>query len=385
MNGGAETDIGPKAKNSFPRMSSICVIGAGVSGLTTAIELIRKGHRVTNVADATRDNTTSTAAAAFWYPFWTGVTPDHSWYRPTWAWESFITLNEFVADPATGVTEVQLLEYFDSTMKTADVSEVIESMWWRAMPRTDFEFLTRQQIPDLTCAGRRFQSGSRIRTLVVNMSCYLRRLEDVFSSLGGTIVDRHLIPSDLLRLSKEFDYVVSCCGLGARELVGDENVVPVEGIVVHVKPANDVRSITLAHTGKIFGRRPVYVVPRGGPNPDIVLGGTLGERRGGYPRHFPWPVPEEEWRIRGDAERIVRMCSEIEPGLGSPSTIVSNITSVSVGYRPRRVPSVRLEPQYGGPLAGRLIHNYGHGGGGITLSWGCAREVSKWVEWLAHS
>jgi D-amino-acid oxidase len=157
------------------------------------------------------------------------------------------------------------------------------------------------------------------------MSCYLRRLEDVFSSLGGTIVDRLLIPSDLLKLSKEFDYMVSCCGLGARELVGDENVVPVEGIVVHVKPANEVKSITLAHTGKIFGRRPVYVVPRGGPNPDIVLGGTLGERRGGYPRHFPWPVPEKEWRIRGDAERIVGMCSEIEPGLGSPSTIISNL------------------------------------------------------------
>jgi D-amino-acid oxidase len=45
-----------------------------------------------------------------------------------------------------------------------------------------------------------------------------------------------------------------------------------------------------------------------------------------------------------------------------------------VGLRPAR-PTVRLaaEPGDGGPL---IVHNYGHGGGGITLSWGCAREAA---------
>jgi D-amino-acid oxidase len=52
-----------------------------------------------------------------------------------------------------------------------------------------------------------------------------------------------------------------------------------------------------------------------------------------------------------------------------------------VGLRPVR-PSVRLEAE---PLsAGRVLwHNYGHGGAGVTLSWGCAAELTAAV--LARS
>jgi len=44
-----------------------------------------------------------------------------------------------------------------------------------------------------------------------------------------------------------------------------------------------------------------------------------------------------------------------------------------VGLRPGR-PSVRLEVEQVGDA--RCAHNYGHGGSGVTLSWGCAREAT---------
>lgn len=43
------------------------------------------------------------------------------------------------------------------------------------------------------------------------------------------------------------------------------------------------------------------------------------------------------------------------------------------GLRPFRDSSYRLEPEI---VSGKfVVHNYGHGGAGITMSWGCAQEV----------
>lgn len=60
--------------------------------------------------------------------------------------------------------------------------------------------------------------------------------------------------------------------------------------------------------------------------------------------------------------------------LPSPDfTFVPGMTPIVAGLRPFRRGSYRLEAQ---TVQGKLvIHNYGHGGAGISLSWGCAREV----------
>jgi D-amino-acid oxidase len=51
------------------------------------------------------------------------------------------------------------------------------------------------------------------------------------------------------------------------------------------------------------------------------------------------------------------------------------INPPKAGLRPMRDTSYRLEPD---PQDGRLIvHNYGHAGAGITMSWGCAIEVAQ--------
>ena len=71
------------------------------------------------------------------------------------------------------------------------------------------------------------------------------------------------------------------------------------------------------------------------------------------------------------AERIVAQCAAIDPRLRG-ATIVGH----RVGLRPYR-PEVRLESEPFGD--GVLWHNYGHGGGGISLSWGCAGEVAAGI------
>ena len=91
---------------------------------------------------------------------------------------------------------------------------------------------------------------------------------------------------------------------------------------------------------------------------DCILGGTSGEN---------------DWNLEPDpatAERILRNCQQLEPALND-----AEILEHVVGLRPGRK-AVRLELE---PISERcaVIHNYGHGGAGFTLSWGCAQEVAE--------
>jgi D-amino-acid oxidase len=91
-----------------------------------------------------------------------------------------------------------------------------------------------------------------------------------------------------------------------------------------------------------------YVVPR---SHDIVLGGT--DEEGDWSRT---PSPDTASAILARARRLV-------PALES-----AEVLRHRVGLRPAR-PSVRVEQ------VGSVVHCYGHGGAGVTLSWGTADEV----------
>jgi len=88
-----------------------------------------------------------------------------------------------------------------------------------------------------------------------------------------------------------------------------------------------------------------------------VLGGSAQEGREDLE-----PDPDE-------SAAILARCRALEPALAN-----AQLLSVGVGLRPWR-PSVRVERE----ALGRawLIHDYGHGGAGVTLSWGCAEEVAR--------
>jgi D-amino-acid oxidase len=175
---------------------------------------------------------------------------------------------------------------------------------------------------------------------VVDMPRYLRWLGQRVDDAGGTVT-RMALPC-----LPDAPLVVNCSGLGSRVLAGDPTTTPVRGQVVMVEQWG-LDEWWLAEDG------PTYVIPR---THDVVLGGT---------------DDVEEWsRTPSEdvAADILRRATALVPEVAR-----ARVLRHKVGLRPAR-PEVRLE------RVGDVIHCYGHGGAGVTLSWGCADEVARLAE-----
>ncbi len=300
-------------------MKRINVVGAGVVGLTCAVRLLEAGHRVDVVARDLPLETTSALAAAIWYPY--RAAPRE---RVTaWAARSYDAFAELAAAPP------------DSGVRMIEGTEVHASAqpdpWWVSA------------VPSLTRAGNLpegYADGWSFSTPVVEMPVYLAWLRARVLALGGT-----LTRLNLRSLPDGGDLVVNCSGLGARLLGEDPTVTPAQGQVVYVEQFGLDR-------WWLDGAGPTYVVPRGA---DVVVGGTDVE--GEWSRT---PSPDVAASILERAARLV------------PGVAEARVRRHRVGLRPTR-PNVRLE------RIGRVVHCYGHGGAGVTMSWGCADEVAALV------
>jgi D-amino-acid oxidase len=145
--------------------------------------------------------------------------------------------------------------------------------------------------------------------------------------------------------------VLNCTGTGARDLLPDPALKPFRGqVVIAENPGLAEFFIGLPDDTMEL----VYLFPH---RDTVVLGGT---EVGG-----DWNTEP----VQAVAKRILRDCAAIEPRLNG-----ARVLGHRVGLRPFR-PQVRVEaePPGPGPL---VVHNYGHGGAGVTLSWGCAREAA---------
>jgi D-amino-acid oxidase len=307
------------------------VVGAGVAGLTTAIALADAGLVTEVVTAQPPSRTTSAAAGAIWGPVRCGP-PDRCL---EWARVGLSVLTELEDEPAAGVRRVSGREVADEPASPPE--------WLDLLPG-GAQLISAAELP----AG--FASGWRWTAPVVTMPVYLDYLLARYTAARGQVSVAEV--SSLSSLSAPI--VVNCSGIGARDLVPDPAVVPVRGQVVVVRNPG-IDEFYIDHT--LHGDDYVYLFPHG----DLVLLGGTAE--------------EGAWDLEARpsvAMRIMRDCSLVFPALRE-----AEVVDQRVGLRPYR-PSVRLEAEDLG--GGRVLwHNYGHGGGGVTLSWGCAREITQAV------
>ncbi len=313
------------------KSGEVIVIGCGVSGLTCGIRLLENGFRVRIMADSFTPNTTSDIAPAYWSPF--RVYPEGrvlEWGK--FSYKEFLKLSKVTG---TGVSIRELMELYDHTDA---------ELWWeKAIPQY------RRADPHELPPG--FLDGYYIMIPLVETPLYMRYLIERFSGLGGGIQKLNTKISSISQLLRDNSIIVNSSGLGARELCDDREVYPIRGQIVRI--ANP--GISRCYHYESSNNHVTYIVPR---SDDCVLGGTVEEN--------DWDLDIRE----ETANRIIYECQAIEPSIKQ-----ARVLEHQVGLRPGRK-EVRLEIERISENCA-VIHNYGHGGAGFTLSWGCAEEVLR--------
>ena len=308
------------------------VIGAGVSGLTTAVCLLEAGATVLVRTAASPIGTTSAVAGAMIGPaFGDEDDPEVAWTRV-----SDLRFRELAELPGTGVSVRR------GRLLTVPSPGPGVPLWAARVPGV--AALSGDDLPD------GYPDGFRAEVPFADMPVYLAWLLARVGELGGRVELRPV--TSLTDAADDGAVVVNCSGLGAAVLAGDRAMTPVLGQHVIVDCPGLQEFVYECGPATEW----VGVMPHGRR---VVLGGIS---RPGVTNLVPDPAV---------TAAILQRCRAVVPELAD-----APVLGVEVGLRPGRPqPRVAAEDLYGL----RVVHNYGHAGHGVMLSWGCGEEAARLV------
>jgi len=317
-----------------------CVVGAGVIGLSSACRLIEQSSllcSVTLIADSFLYDTTSDGAFGLWEPYFSGDTPKERVRK--WAADSLdhmLSLSRSEEGGRAGAFILHGYQVFKEAEQLPWWSDMC--VWFRNMNEKELK-----RYPN-------YKYGWAYGTAATECRTYLPWLLKRFQEKGGSVIKRKL--KNLTELYDDYDIVINCTGLGAAALCNDTEVYPIKGQTIRVT-APWLKHFTVADADE---ENLAYILP--GAN-NVVLGGTLD--RGNWDK-----TPSVQTR-----ERIWRDCMKLEPSLKHAVRQYD-----WAGLRPART-SIRVEREHVKHKDRNItvVHNYGHGGCGVCLHWGCAGEA----------
>lgn len=206
--------------------SRICVLGAGISGLSTAVQIQNTGldAEIFIIADKFLHETTSAAAAGLWCPYLVGDTPVQR--QKCWADTTFHHLKElYMSDSCgeSGVTQMSgYIVFKEENLKYSDLNPFWRNTVW------NFRVLSSEDLAQIPG----YKAGLFFTTFLAESAVYMKYLTNTFKKRGGIMVKMKI--DQLEELTDRFDIVVNCPGVLARVFNKDEDCQPARGQVVRV-------------------------------------------------------------------------------------------------------------------------------------------------------
>ena len=324
----------------------VAVIGAGIIGLHKAVLLtdISCKPEVTLISEKFSPDTTSDISGAIMRPADGTNIGSADKRRLEWTRLTFQYLYNCFTSPLASKLGLSLNVTYD--VFCGDKKDP----WWKDHV-LGFRHVGEEEMKLL-----HYPMGTKCwtySTLLMPCQKYLSWQMEELKAKGGIVVQKRL--KSLQEIDGQYDIIVNCTGLGSRELVNDDQMYPVRGQVILVKaPWMKHAFISMGEDNII-----TYVLPRAD---DVLLGGTqeIGD----------WSEQVDPLISKGIMER----CCKYVPALATAPVIRE-----AVGLRPGRK-TVRLEVDDTITKHSTVIHNYGHGGQGVTFFRGCVLDAVKLVE-----
>ncbi|EDO36103.1 predicted protein [Nematostella vectensis] len=331
----------------------VAVVGCGVIGATSALEILQSNPsvRLTVIADTFSPENTSDGAAGLLMPFAVGETDPglvRRWFKETM--RRFEELLRSEIAPELGVFRASGCLVADHQQEIPDWKDLVYG----------FKQMSREELERFPLSAK---IGFVFETIIAQGSYYIPWLMKRIQHYGGKIVKRRL--DSFQELARSFDVVVNCCGLGAKGLAQDRHMFPIRGQILRVKAPWIKQFILYEKYEDLKAGRLNDIIPQ---MDHVVLGGCA--QAGSFNT-----VPTLQ-----DTVNIIEDTSKVIPALKN-AEVISNWS----GLRPGRK-TVRLEKEVmlfkdesGCIIKLNVVHNYGHGGAGPSLSFGCAKDTADLV------
>lgn len=371
-----------RSSGTMPHEPSAAILGCGVSGLTTAIILGLAGYETTIYAEH----------LPTWCSYERNLPSFASLYAAASVLPHGVTIDDTVRHLERSEAFFERLRHMEGfTVRLQRHYELFE----RVPPQRPGYLSTARNLSmvspangDMTRTPDVPVRGWSYDTYVVDMPSYMEELLAFYRQAGGTVVERSLSRDAFLAL--EEDVLVNCGGLRGRELVDDPAPYEItRGHLVYVDvPASAAPERWTAFSYNYMPTSDVYSQPNGAAA-DVYF----------YPRSDRWVLGGSR-QVVETSDRPERIAAEYpstisiddidvpRPVIDLNRELLLQMTGVDItdypmqaafGYRYERHP-VRLEPSLEDERI--VVHNYGHGGAGLTLSWSCAVEVLEISERL---